>query len=220
MPEILIRKYNDTDLEQVLNICHKTGYMGKDLEGTGEFGDRKLFGYFFCAYYLLYEKEHCFVAVDSEHDNMVVGYIIGTMNTKRQIIMFMMKMSWRIGLRLLYTFCMYPSILKSIRNMLKNKTYKYMPKNLYNEYPAHLHINMLPEYQGRSIGTSLLATFENHIKNNPGIQEKGIHLKTSNKNCSAIKFYIKNGYTKLLEFSDTLWGNVEDYKTIIFVKKL
>lgn len=220
MPEILIRKYNDTDFEQILNICYKTGYMGKDLEGTGKFDDKKLFGYFFCAYYLFYEKEHCFVAVDSDHNNRVVGYIIGTMNTKRQILMFIIKMCWRIGLRLLYTLCMYPSTLRSIRNMFKNKAYKNIPKNFYNEFPAHLHINLLPEYQSRSIGTSLLTTFENHVRNNSDIHEIGIHLKTSNKNCSAVKFYTKNGYVKLLEFFDTLWGNVENYKTIIFVKKL
>lgn len=220
MPEILIRKYIDTDFEQVLNICYKTGYMGKNLKGTGKFDDRKLFSYFFCSYYLFYEKEHCFVAVDSDHDNRVVGYIIGAANTKKQITMFIIKMSWRIGLRLLYTLFKYPSTLKSIRNILKNKTYKHIPKNFYNEYPAHLHINLLPEYQGKSIGTLLLSAFENHIRNNPDSSKKGIHLKTSNINSKAVKFYTKNGYTKLLEFPDTLWGNVENYKTIIFVKHL
>jgi len=217
MSRIIIRKYQNPDCKDVLKICYKTGYMGNDLESTGKFDDMKLFGYFFCMYYLLYERDHCFVAVDKDNNCKVVGYIIGTLDTNIQIRLFIKKMLIRIGLRILYTIWKYPDTFKNIMNMLKNRTRKYTPKSLYCDYPAHFHINLLPEYQGMGIGMLLLTEFEVHVKGSAG---KGIHLKTSNKNYNAIKFYEKNGYVKLLEFTDILWVGIENYKTVIFTKKL
>jgi len=217
MSNIMIRKYEDSDCDDVLNISYRTGYMGNDLEGTGRFDDAKLFGYFFCIYYLIYEKEHCFVAVDKDNNYKVVGYIIGTLNTKNQHRLFVQKMLLKIIRRLTYTLLKYPRTFRSIMNITKNKSWRFIPKAFYSTYPVHFHINILNEYQGKGIGNSLLVKFEEHVKRTGNM---GIHLKTSNKNYSAIKFYLKNGYSKLLEFDDILWECVEDYKTIIFVKKL
>ena len=214
---IFIRKFQDSDYNDVLNISYKTGYMGNDLNGTGEFDDVKLFGYFFCIYYLIYEKEHCFVAVDKDNNYKVIGYIIGTLNTKVQQHLFLRKMILKISRRMIYTLFRYPKTLKNILNMSKNKSWKFLPKNFYDNYPVHFHINIISGYQGKGIGNLLLGRFEQHVQENGGT---GIHLKTSNKNCKAIRFYQKRGYTKFLEFDDTLWKSVDDYKTIIFVKSL
>jgi ribosomal protein S18 acetylase RimI-like enzyme len=215
MSKILIRRYQDSDCGDVLNICYRTGYMGNDFEGTRKFDDSKLFGYFFCLHYLLYEKEHCFVAIDEDRDYKLVGYIIGTLDTKKQQTLFLRKMLFKISGRLVYAFFKYPETFRSVMNMLKNRSWRLIPRSFYSNYPVHFHINILAEYQHKGIGSSLIAKFEDHIKKNGSM---GIHLKTSNKNYSAIQFYYKNGYRKLFEFNDTLWKGVEDYKTIILIK--
>ena len=217
MSKILIRKYQDSDWDEVLSISYKTGYMGNDLEGTGRFDDIRLFGYLFCIYYLIYEQEHCFVAIDENSNYKVVGYIIGTLDTKNQHRLFMKKMLLKISKRLVYTLFKYPKTFRSVMNILKNKSWRLIPRAFYYNYPVHFHINILAEYQGKGIGNQLLAKFEDHVKENGST---GIHLKTSNKNYNAIKFYLKNGYCKLFELDDTLWEGIENYKTIILVKKL
>jgi ribosomal protein S18 acetylase RimI-like enzyme len=64
-------------------------------------------------------------------------------------------------------------------------------KDLFQRFPAHLHINMHHEARGRGIGSKLLIEFEKKIKLNNVF---GVHLITSpsSRNCD---FYRKNGYT-------------------------
>lgn len=217
MSSIFIRKYKDSDYDEVLNISYKTGYMGNDLHGTGKFDDVKLFGYLFCVYYLNYEKDNCFVAIDKDENSKVVGYIIGTLNTKKQQKAFLRKMLLKISKRLIYTLFKYPETFKNIRCIIRNRAWKLIPNDFYTKYPAHFHINILGTYQDKGIGHSLLVQFEDHVKKK-GIY--GIHLKTSNKNYRANKFYIKNGYNTFLECNDNFWDGIEDYMTIIFTKNL
>ncbi|BCJ85227.1 GNAT family N-acetyltransferase [Effusibacillus dendaii] len=218
MPDIYIRPYQHADEQSVLQICYRTGFMGQDLSGTNRFNDRKLFGYLFCLFYLRYETEHCFVAVDRSNGDKVVGYILGTLDTRNQNRQFAWKMGWRIALRLLfYTGWRYTESFREVIFFLKGARSKIEPNPLYKVYPAHLHINVLPEYQHCGIGSKLLDRFEQHVRKS-GVA--GIHLSTSNRNLKAIPFYRKKGYDLLLEKEDTFWSNVPDYKTLVFAKKL
>lgn len=225
MPRIEIRKFKKADENDIINICYRTGYMGEDLTGKNLFNDVKLFGYIFCLYYPYYEPEHCFVAVDEDASDKVVGYIIGTPDSKRQELQFAFKMGWRIVLRLIFvTFWRYPGTFRflidfALRIGIKyiSTSFEYGPKNLYNKYPAHLHINILSEYQRYGIGSRLIEKFEQHMKEN---KVHGIHLRTSNNNHKALPFYIKHGYNKIYEDDITFWKNISDYKNIIFAKEL
>ncbi|MGE5632854.1 MAG: N-acetyltransferase family protein [Caulobacteraceae bacterium] len=171
MSSIEIRQCRRDDNKSIADICYKTGYMGEDLSGLNAFNDRVLFSYFFSDYYPLYESMHSFVAVDKDKENLVVGYIIGTDNSVRQV---------------------------------------------YKDYPAHLHINILQEYQHSGIGSALINSFEKHMK---AIGVRGIHLTTSNKNYKAISFYESKGYHLAFHGSAKVW-KVKDYKSLIYVKKL
>lgn len=218
MSQIEVRQCGKDDTNEVLNICYKTGYMGDDLTGRGVFNDKILFGYLFCYYYLQYESWNCFVAVDIEDNNRILGYIIGTLDTRQQQKKFVRKMVGKIVARMLSTsLWKYPESFKNVIYFLKNLDIKNEPSTLYKEYPTHFHINILSEYQSLGIGTMLMDRFENHIDGN---HIKGIHLRTSNYNFKAIPFYNKKGYKLLYEKEGAAWPGIKNYKNLIFGKEL
>lgn len=214
MKHIEIRGYKKSDFKDIINICYKTGYNGEDLSELGEFEDIKLFGYIFCAYYPMYESENIFVAIDKE---TVVGYIMGSKNSKLQEEQYKKKMIWKIAVRLIFhTIWVHPESYQSVKYFIKNSNYHNAPKNLYEEYPAHFHINILNEYQHMGIGSLLINKFEEYIRNN---DIKGVHLRTSNMNKKAIPFYRKNGYELIYQCDGKVWRSVKDYRTLILGKK-
>ena len=188
MGYIVIRNFVKQDEAGILNVCYHTGFLGEDLQDKNVFNDIKLFGYLFCIYYLRYEMENCFVAEDT-NTNKVVGYIIGTMNSKKQKRLFLVRMSGRILLRVLaYTWWKYPETFKTILFFIKNGSSTRHPRSLLNEYPAHLHINTLAKYQHMGIGSNLLKEFEKQAKESHVI---GIHLETTDMNFKAVPFGAK-----------------------------
>lgn len=217
MSDIIIRSFREEDEAQILNVCYKTGYMGEDLTGKDIFNDIKLFGYLFCSYYYMYEKENCFVAIDKK-ENKIIGYIIGTLDSKRQERLFMKTMIPKILIRLFcYTLWKHIESYKAVKFFMKNLNFYNSNKNIYKQYPAHLHINILNGYQNIGIGGRLIEAFEKHATKN-GV--KGIHLRTSNKNLKAVPFYLKMEYKIIGENNDKVWKGIEGYKNLIFGKKL
>lgn len=211
---ILIRKCEKSDMSAIMNICYKTGYMGEDLTGLNQFDDPILFSYLFCYYYVRYETQNCFVAVDSEK-SQIAGYIIGTRNTKKQKKALFLKMGWRIIFRLLGTTAWrHPETIKTVLYFVKNLQPEEAMNQIYDEYPAHLHINILKEYQRMGIGEKLLTAFEGNIRNDV----KGIHLHTTSHNSKAIPFYHKMGYSVIKEHQSRMWKDVEDFRSILFAK--
>ncbi len=65
-------------------------------------------------------------------------------------------------------------------------------RDLYGQYPAHLHINLTASARGRGVGSALIAELENRLVRE-GVP--GLHLVTSStaRNRS---FYLRNGFEK------------------------
>jgi ribosomal protein S18 acetylase RimI-like enzyme len=187
--------------------------MGEDLTGRGLFDDQKLFGYLFCLYYPIYEPQNCFIAVDKD-TGQLIGYIIGTDDSEHQYKQFRRKMIPRIVLRLLsITWWKYPESYRIVRYL---QTFgKEIP--IEKEYPAHLHINILPEYQRKGIGSRMIERFEKQMLNS-GVT--GIHLGTSSRNVKAIPFYEKHGYRIIKEQKGSIWPDESDIRSLFFAKNL
>jgi GNAT superfamily N-acetyltransferase len=213
MSTIIIRQCEKKDIPEIIEICYKTGYVGEDLTNSNKFNDSYLFGLIFCLYYPLYEIENCFVAVDG---NKVIGYIVGTHNSKRQRKWFIIKMLWRIIIRLFAcTIWRDPESFLTVMNFSKDITLKLGPNNLFEQYPAHFHTDILSQYQRQGIGTMLIAKFEEHIKSK---NICGIHLITSNNNHKAIKFYQSKGYYLIAQEKSYFWRDILNYKSFLFAK--
>ncbi len=208
---VRIRKCRKTDQEGIMHVCYKCGYMGDD--AAGHFWDKKLFGLLFCLYYPRYETEHCWVAEDQ---GKIIGYILGTPNTKRQERVFLAKVRWRILLRVLFiTSLRYHRDLKVIFRLFRLPRSSLFSEQFHQEYPAHLHIDILEAYQRKGIGTRLITRFEAHIRK---LKVKGIHLGTNEGNIKAIPFYKKQGYKIIHIDKMGMWPDASEKRGLIFAK--
>ena len=68
------------------------------------------------------------------------------------------------------------------------------------DYPAHLHIDLLPSLQGKGMGRTLVDKLFAELKEQ-GV--KGLHLGVSSANEGAVAFYQKLGFSVLMEHD---WG--------------
>jgi len=219
--DVIIRSYRPGDEAAVEAITYRTGFKGEDLTGRGFVSDRWLCFLTSIYYYVRYEPAHFFVAVDTGKD-AVVGFIGGTTDTGTQEKNFAKKIIPRIALRMfLFTIWRYPSsfwtLMKMTRMLGSLGDRKTIVAAIQSEYPAHLHINLLPEYQGQGVGTRLMRHFEAHLIDQ-GL--KGVHLNTTNHNRKAVPFYHKMGFTVVSETEAKSHPVLDDLKLLTFAKKL
>lgn len=130
-------------------------------------------------YYTRETTEHCFVLADDE--NKAVGYILCAPNPKKYKRGFVKHEAKAIlKLNLAWGTAAYASAFA-------NKRYE-------KQYPAHMHIDILPEYQGQGWGTELVQALFAQLK-----EEKvcGLMLGVAADNTRAIAFYKKQGFEVL-----------------------
>lgn len=220
MSQITIRNYQPADESAIVDITFKTGFMGEDLTGRGYCDDSRLWYMIFIGYYARYEPEHFFVAVNSDSEK-VVGFICGTPDTLRQEAKFKKQMVPRIVFRLLrITSWRYPHSFKTVLGMMRwvsSDTDNAKNNPIIAQYPAHLHINLLPNSQSKGLGTRLIQQFKEHMRD---LGVKGVHLGTSNKNKKAVPFYHKMGFSILEESGTVPHPTFGDLIFLTFAKKL
>ncbi|HHM01794.1 MAG TPA: GNAT family N-acetyltransferase, partial [Caldithrix abyssi] len=77
----------------------------------------------------------------------------------------------------------------------------YVLREELRDYPAHLHIDILPEGQGRGMGRKLMEAFMTTLrkKNIPAL-----HLEVGLSNSGAIAFYRRMGFSTIAEYEKSL----------------
>lgn len=175
-----IRKMRESDIADMEGICLYTA--DKALRDTYKHRENTLLLY--NRYYTRAEQENCFVAVD-ENDK-AVGYIICAPDYKRYKRGFLkneLKSIFLLGFK--YGITAYFDVLS--QNAASKK------------YPAHLHIDIMPDFQGSGTGTALMQTLLDHLKEQ---KVEGIMLGVAKSNVGAIRFYKRNGFSVLGVFGD------------------
>lgn len=180
----LIRTARKSDLADAEYICIQTagGILRKNEKME------KITALMFSTYYINEETKHCFVLEDNES---VVGYILCAPSAKR------------------FAKCYRKDNLKKICKLSPLWAFfafftpvKY--SLLGGKYPAHLHIDILEDYQSSGYGKKLMSSLLEHLKQN-GV--KGVMLSCSSDNSRAIAFYKKFGFKKIISaFGGTLMG--------------
>lgn len=174
-----IRKMKESDIPQIEYICLETA--DKNLRQNEKQKQTTLLLY--NRYYTRAERDSCFVLADDE--DSAVGYILcapSYKNYKKDFFNNELKALAKLGAQAFFS---------GIACILGNTPYA-------KDYPAHMHIDILPEYQAQGYGGKLLSALFEHLKNN---NVSGLMLIVDRKNLSAIKFYKKHNFKVIKELA-------------------
>ncbi|MDR0301269.1 MAG: GNAT family N-acetyltransferase [Treponema sp.] len=198
MKEIIVRQAVLSDIPYFYEICLKTGDNGSDASAL--FSDPYLIGHYYAAPYVLYQKGICFAA---EYENRPQGYVIAVPDTESY--KQWLEESWLPPLRKQFPKDYKESFTdkeKNIINLIHKEQYPMdkTAQHWLSEYPAHLHIDLLPSIQGKGAGRKLINSLLNELKRQ---NISGLHLNVDISNKGAVCFYEKMGFSVIKEQE---WG--------------
>lgn len=185
MPQI--RPFRSGDEAAVADICLKTADAGTD--ATGVFDDDTIWAEVFVLPYVHRHPDLAYV-VESD-DGRVVGYILCAPDTDAFEDWFHDEWWPRRGAR-------WPRPHTERTRQDGTLIYAYSRRSgaepYADEYPAHLHIDLLPEAQGQGWGRRLIETV---VADLTARGVPGVHLAAASENESAIAFYPRVGFTPI-----------------------
>jgi len=183
-----IRPFRPGDEPALVDICLKTADAGAD--ATGILDDDDLWAEIFVLPYAARHPEFAFV-VETD-DGRVVGYIVGAPDSAAFEEWFASDWWPRHAERWPRPQGAEPSADSRQDGILR---YAYAraggEQPFGDEYPAHLHIDLLAETQGQGLGRRLIETLEAALRE-AGVP--GLHLVASADNTGAIAFYPRVGF--------------------------
>ena len=183
--EILIRPYQADDRQAVREICYRTGYLGGPADWYWR--DFESFADIWTAYYTDREPESVFVAVRS---GRVIGYLLGCVDTARAPGPEAAVVHQTVRRLLLFRPGTAGFFWHSIGDLLHGTA---APAGELKDarWPAHLHIDLLPEGRGLGAGTTLMRAWFERLA---ALGSPGCHLVTMAENRGAIAFFERMGF--------------------------
>ena len=182
-----IRRYEHGDHDAVYDICVRTADAGGDARGKYRSDD--LMPDLFAGPYVFLEPRFAFVLDDAGN---AVGYVIGTPDTAAFARAYRDRWIPRLADR--YPVPPEPPVTPDDEMLALH----YRPERLLwpglAEYPAHLHIDLLPGFQGNGYGRKLIDTFCDCVA---GAGAAGVHVCVVTANTKALGFYDRIGFTDL-----------------------
>lgn len=181
-----IRPYRETDRADVYDVCVRTGDGGADASGLYSVDD--LLPDIYAGPYVEHEPDLAFVVDNGER---VIGYAIGTGDTRAFARWY--SEEWWPSVAAKYEASDAQS--EAERALVRNGSQaERMLVAEVDEYPAHLHIDLLPETQGQGLGRTLIDTLRAELRRR-GIP--GLHLVAGRSNTNACAFYARLGFAEL-----------------------
>jgi len=189
MPSALppsIRPYRSADRDAVYEVCVRTGDAGGD--ASGQYPD-DLLPDIYAGPYLYLEPGLSFVLDDN---GRAVGYVLGTADTARFVSRY--RSEWLPKLAGRYRTPTGPptSPVAQLVALL------YQPERMLVDqlasYPAHLHIDLLPDYQRSGYGRRLIETLLQALAR---VGAEGVHLAVAGSNIGAQEFYRRVGFDEV-----------------------
>ncbi|BCY06731.1 N-acetyltransferase [Actinoplanes sp. L3-i22] len=181
---VAIRAYRSSDLDAIYDICVRTGDAGQD--ARGKYSSDRLLGDIWAAPYVILEPEHAHVLDDGT--GRAVGYVIGAADTAKFVERYRAEWLPVTAARL---------VDGDPRDEEMLDLHRHPERMIHPElagHPAHLHIDLLPEWQGRGQGRGLMAAFL------AGLRAAGVHrvhLGMAPSNHGAYAFYQRLGFRDL-----------------------
>jgi len=182
-----IRPYRVGDEPELANVCLQTADAGGD--ATGLLDDNELWANLFVLPYVERHPELAFVA--ETDDGRVAGYVVGASDTDEFETWFRERWWPRFAAR-------WPEPATELTRQDGLLRYAYdrgsAPVAHAAEYPAHLHIDLLPELQGQGLGRQLIDALIGALR---AAGVSGVHAVSFAENTGAVAFYRRLGFSEV-----------------------
>ena len=190
----IVRKFQEEDRPGLYHICLATGDSGANAEHL--YNQKDMLGEIYVGPYLSFQPELSFTLIQDG----VAGYALAALDTTS--FEDTLSNQW------------WPAILEKYSNRSpenfnerENNLFRYIQnpplrsKEVINQYPSHLHIDLLEKAQGRGIGKAMMLLLLETLREQGST---GVHLGMGARNDRAFIFYTKLGFT-LLDKNDDEW---------------
>lgn len=181
-----IRPYHPSDLCALYRICLQTGDSGAD--ATRLYRDPDLLGHYYAGPYAVFEPDLCFVLTAA---GQPCGYILGARDTPA--FAERCAREWFPALRARYP-APAPDDRSPEAQLIRMVRSGEVDSPGPAGYPAHLHIDLLPQAQGRGWGHQLMRVFLERLRQ---LGVGGVHLGVAAGNARAVRFYERAGFARL-----------------------
>ena len=191
----VIRPARRDDLPALYDVVLKTANNGGDATALHRLPDVQ--GDVYLGPYVTLEPELAFVLDD---DQGPAGFALGARDSRR--FEERLEKEWWPALRLKYRDAESLDLLPDDERLLGLIYSPHTaPESVLQDYPSHLHIDILPRQQGKGNGRRLIETLFDALsaKGSPGV-----HLFVGARNPSAIAFYQRIGMTEFSRDARTL----------------
>ncbi|MBZ9753269.1 GNAT family N-acetyltransferase [Deinococcus sp. HMF7604] len=187
-PAVVLRPVRPSDEAAVGRVAYQTGFFGDS--AARYFRDAALFAALWVGPYFRGGGFGGFVAQQGPE---VVGYVLGSPSPllyRRAVLRVVAQQAWQ--LRALRTG--WPYLWRAARWP--------GPHADSGRFPAHLHLNLLPQARGQGAGEGLLRA---HLQVLAGAGVPGVQLATTTENAAALRLYARLGFTEAARQVTPLW---------------
>jgi ribosomal protein S18 acetylase RimI-like enzyme len=203
---VTVRPYQPFDLPGMYQVCLRTGDSGQD--ATAHYRNPDLLAHIYAGPYPVADPGLSFVAVDEQG---VLGYIIATADTLE--FETWQEEHWWPGLREQYPVSLGQDPRDGTQDWLRIAHIhraRPTPDDLYEKYPAHLHIDILPRGQRSGLGRRLVTTLTDALRAR-GV--RGLHLGVGSGNPGAFAFYQAIGFheERRADWGSTMVMDLQDH---------
>jgi GNAT superfamily N-acetyltransferase len=181
-----IRPYHPSDFCALYRVCLLTGDSGSDASSI--YQNPELLGHIYVGPYLVLEPDVCFTLTNN---GAPVGYVLGARDTA--VFHARCERDWYPVLRARYPLPA-PDDSSPDAGLIRHIHTVPHEKPEWVDYPAHLHIDLLPEAQGQGMGRRMIETLLDRLRE---VGAPGVHLGVSAKNTRAIQFYAHVGFHQI-----------------------
>ncbi|WP_454110590.1 GNAT family N-acetyltransferase [Leifsonia shinshuensis] len=181
-----IRPYRPADRADVYDICVRTGASGGDARGLYSVDD--LIPDVFAGPYLEYQPDLAFVVDTGER---VAGYVLAAADSVAFADWY--DAHWLPGFRERYPLEKAPTPKERDAIGFGLDQHEAIVPEV-DRFPAHLHIDLLPELQGQGFGRRLIRELLAALRER-GVP--GVFLRMSPANTGAMAFYRRLGFEEL-----------------------